>query len=369
MTFDVRDKTLEQVNSMVLKVRTKEALSEEEISNFLNTFESYECWTPYLMLLSSKLDISDSPNKKDYYISYIKTQNIHLKNSSGALSMCKRMIKDLNLSFMEFWSKVLPEISLKQDHESKAAFLKTASTQFKTIPEQVACLEHLGMIYDKKIHLEHELPDVYEKILELDPSNVKALKYFKAVFTQTGSWEEVAGALGRLLKAVSHKNEEYRVAQELAGVFLYQLNNPQKAIDVLEKYCAQSPLDTSTIHYDAYASLQDWSGCLKVLNRCILTTEEDTVQATLYYRIGQLHAQLGNNSAADSSLQKSLELWPQFLEPLEELIHIAVDKKDWPTLKKYLETLENLIQGEDQKRKVASLIDVIKGCLGNEKIE
>ena len=137
----------------------------------------------------------------------------------------------------------------------------------------------------------------------------------------------------------------------------------------MEKYCAQSPLDTSTIHYDAYASLQDWSGCLKVLNRCILTTEEDTVQATLCYRIGQLHTQLGNTAAAETSLQKSLELWPQFLEPLEELIHIAVSKKDWHSLKKYLETLENLIQGEDQKRKVASLIEVIKGCLGNEKIE
>ncbi|NRA44342.1 MAG: hypothetical protein HRU09_05235 [Oligoflexales bacterium] len=360
---------MEQVNSMVLKVRTKQALSEEEIKTFLDTFESYECWTPYLLLLSSKLDRPDTTNKKDYYISYIKTQNIHLGNLSGALSMCKRMIKELNLSFDEFWSKVLPDICLKSDFEGHAAFLKTASSQFKTVPEQVSCIEHLGMIYDKKIHLERELPDVYEKILELDGNNIKALRYFKAVFTQTGSWEEVAGTLQRLLEAVTHKKEEYRVAQELAGVYLYQLHKAPKAIELLDKYCALSPLDTSTIHYDAYASLQDWSGCLKVLERCLSTTEEDTVQATLCYRIGQLQVQIGENAAAEVSLQKSLELWPQFLEPLEELIHIAIGRKDWLTLKKYLETLENLIQGEDQKRKVASLIEVIKGCLGNEKIE
>ena len=369
MTFDARDSTMEQVNSMVLKVRTKQALSEEEIKSFLTTFESYECWTPYLLLLNSKLESTAAENKSDYYISYIKTQNIHLDNLSSAISMCKRMIKDLTLSFDEFWSKVLPEITLKSDHDGQAAFLKTAASQFETTSEQVTCLEHLAMIYDKKIHLERELPDVYDKILELDPNNIKALRYFKAVFTQTGSWDEVAKTLRQLLKAVTHKKEEYRVAQELAGIYLYQLHNAPKAIELLEKYCVLSPLDTSTIHYDAYASLQDWVGCLKVLNRCLSTTEEDTVQATLCYRIGQLQVQIGDNTAAESSLQKALELWPQFLEPLEELIHIAVGRKDWLTLKKYLETLENLIQGEDQKRKVASLIEVIKGCLGNEKVE
>lgn len=369
MTLDARDNTMEKVNSMVLKVRTKQAMSEEEIQNFLSTFESYECWTPYLMLLSSKLESAEGLNKKEYYIAYIKTQNIHSNNLSGALTMCKRMVKELNIKFDEFWSDILPEITLKNDHESQAAFLKNVASQFETIPEQVSCLEHLGMVYDKKIHLERELSDVYEKVLELDPKNVKALRYFKTVFTHTGSWEDVAMTLTKLLEAVSHKEEEYRVAQELASIYLYQLQNPQKAIDLLEKYCVLSPLDTSTIHYDAYASLRDWSGCLKVLNRCLTTAKEYTVQATLCFRIGQLHKQLGNNQAAIDSLQKSLDLWPQFLEPLEELIHIAVGRKDWHSLKKYLETLENLIQGEDQKRKVASLIEVIKGCLENEKIE
>ncbi len=110
--------------------------------------------------------------------------------------------------------------------------------------------------------------------MQLDPLNIKALRYFKLLFTQNYEWEKVVTMLRNLLTASKHARDVFRVGQELAAVLLYQLDRPQEAIDVVTKYCEGSPLDTSTISYDAYQRLNDWQGCLRILRECVLSVED-----------------------------------------------------------------------------------------------
>src|SRR5690606_33746452 len=118
--------------------------------------------------------------------------------------------------------------------------------------DQILCLERLCLLLEKKIFNESQLTSTYEKLLEIDPLNLKALRYFKLILVQDNEWADVASILQKLLKAVRHPEEVFRVAQELATVYLYHLDKPNEAIETIQKYCHKSPLDSSTILFDAY---------------------------------------------------------------------------------------------------------------------
>src|SRR5690606_9965975 len=132
----------------------------------------------------------------------------------------------------------------------------------------------------KKTHNEQLLDRAYKRLREVDPTNVKALRYFKLYFTQANEWEEVVAILKTLLGSVTRPQEVYRVAQELAAIYLYQLDMADEAITTLDTYCEGSPLDASQIMFDAYQRMANWNGCLKVLRQCLVSVGTDRDRAT-----------------------------------------------------------------------------------------
>jgi len=194
---------------------------------------------------------------------------------------------------------------------------------------------------------ESRLNSSYKKLLGLDALNVKALRYFKLIYSQNNNWEEVASVLENLIKASKHPQDVFRVAQELAAVQLYQLDEPKVAIELLNKHCKETPLDTSTIKYDAFQRLGDWNGCLQVLKDCLLFIDSSETRAILYYRMALIEEKLKNIDQAIAFYEKSASLAPKFLEPYENMAYIYIQQKNWKDLLKCLEVLST--QLEDQQ--------------------
>src|SRR5690606_34589055 len=149
---------------------------------------------------------------------------------------------------------------------------------------------------------------------------------------QNNEWDEVVKYLNRLLQCVKHKAEAYRVAQELAAIFLYQLDLPEEAIKVINTYCAESPLDTSTILYDAHHRLADWNGCLKVLRECLLGVDEEPGRAVLHFKIAGISEQLGDYDGALENYMKAASQWPEFLDAYEGVIGLSLDHQKFDTV-------------------------------------
>jgi tetratricopeptide (TPR) repeat protein len=188
------------------------------------------------------------------------------------------------------------------------------------------------------------LAEAYDKLLSTDAGNLKALRYFKLVFTQSNEWEEVTRILKALLQNVTYPQEIYRVAQELAAVLLYQLNEPREALRVLDTHCSDSPLDTSTILYDAYETLGDLDGCLRILRQCLLSVSDDSGRSKLLYKIATIEEQRGDKSSALKHYTKSFEVWPSLLDAAEGIVSIAIEQKNWPLLEETLISLYDKIQ-------------------------
>lgn len=338
----------DRVRKLVAEVDAGVPLTAERRNEILDTFEQCECWSPYFRLIKRTLKDQGARQLADY-VRLARVQNLYLEDVFSAAETCTAMVDTLKLSYKQFTEEVLPKVVEFEDFAAEATILSAVSDRFPSPSDHVACLERLCMLYEKKTHNEALLGRSYEKLLSIEPRNVKALRYFKLVHTQNNDWDEVVGVLKTLLGCVTHPQELFRVAQELAAVFLYQLDMAEEAINVLETYCAESPLDTSTILYDAYQRLNDWPGCLKVLRQCLLNVDDDMGRAILHYKIGGLHEQLGDLDQAQENFTKAAKLWPQFLDAIEGVIAVAIAKQDWPTIETWLKTITERVTDERLK--------------------
>jgi len=336
---------VERVRKLVAQVDGANALSAEQRAEMLETFEQHECWTPFFKLLKKQLENSSSRQLADY-VRLARVQNLYLEDVFAAAETCSAMVPELKLSYLRFCEEVLVRIVEFEDFAAEATLLSAVCDRFSAKGDVVACLERLCMLYEKKTHNESQLSKTYEKLLATDPRNVKALRYFKLAFTQNNDWEEVVGILRTLLTCVTHPQELFRVAQELAAIYLYQLDMAEEAISVLDTYCEGSPLDTSTILFDAYQRLANWNGCLKVLRQCLLNVDDDLSRAVLHLKIASLHEQLGELDAALDDFTKAAKLWPSFLDAIEGIITIGLAKRDWKLIQQWIGTLAEKVHDE-----------------------
>ncbi|MES2743834.1 MAG: hypothetical protein V4655_00345 [Bdellovibrionota bacterium] len=351
-----------EITDLIAAIRKGQVSPDNSLEPVFDRLQAFECWTSYFHLLEQQID---NPKKRalTHYVRIARAYSVHLEDITKAARVCLKMMKDMRLSYQEFRDKALYSIIDEQDYGNEGILLQSIYPKLKSKEDNVACMERLCLIYEKKKYDENNLNKSYERLIELDPYNQKALRYFKIVYTQNNQWEKVAQVLMNLFTSAKHVNDRYRSAQELAAVYLYQLDAPGNSIDVLEKYCADSPLSTFAIHYEAYYRMQNWEGCLKVLQTQVRKISGDLNRATLTLRIGEMLEKLRRSDDAILAYKRVLELAPNMLEPLEKLSDIYLRQENWSAVIETLNTLDECLDDQFLKDKVREGIDRLQSAL------
>lgn len=323
----------------------------EEENRLLETLEFYECWSPLLRTLSRRLSDTSRRGVVDY-IHLARIQNRRLEDSAAAARTAALLVEQMEMDYESFRQEAVPLIVAEDDFGTESLILEAISQVLPPRAGKVACLERLCLIYEKKKYNERMLNESYKRLILADSQNIKALRFFKVVYTQNNEWDEVAKILRTLHTSVRHEGDKYRYAQELATVYLYQLDRPKRAIEVIEKYCSKSHLDTSTIHFEAYSRLGNWEGCLNVLKECLTKVDGAVPKAVLHYKIGELEAQLGKVVEAATNFHLSLNLAPQFLEPFESLIELSLNGKKWHEAVALLAQLQTKVGSPELRQRI-----------------
>jgi tetratricopeptide (TPR) repeat protein len=326
-------------------IQTTVALDGDQYEAVLSTLESYECWTDWFRV--AKHHATTVP--KSFSDDHCRIARIHLKyfeDSHQAGECCVAIIEATGMSYTQFCQTILNKIITDDDYASEGQILKLLVDKFTSAQDRIAVLERLCFIFEKKHHNDVLLNQFYDKLLKIHPENPKALRFFRTLHTQMQDWPAVAKVLRILLNCAKHPQEGYRHAQELAAVELYHLDHPQEAIRIIEEYCANSTLDTSTIHYEAYYRLGNLEGCLKVLRSCLLTVEDDMTRSIVHYRIASLFEQLGQLQTAQENYEKAYKLNGNFLETLEGLISSSIKLKQWTRVIDWISVLASKVHSE-----------------------
>ncbi len=344
-------KVTPEISTLVHQLNQSTLVPEESLEETLQLLLDHECWNLYFKILEPLID---NPKRRTLplYIKAAKAYSVHLEDIQKAAKICAKLMKDLRLSYGEFREKVLHAVIGELDFDHEALILQAILPRLKSKEDTVACLERLCLIYEKKKYDEDQLNKSYEKLYDLDPSNMKALRYFKVVYTQTNQWEKVVQILQNLYHSAKHINDKFRSGQELAAVYLYQLDQPMNAIEAIEKYCADSPLNTFTIHYEAYYRMQNWEGCLRVLRSYLKKVDGGLNRAIIHLKMGELEEQMKRTVEAENSFLQCLDLAPKMLEPLENLIEMNIDAQKWDKVLFFMNKLHDSVDDNFLREKI-----------------
>lgn len=331
------------IMEIMARLKAGETFGREENARVLDELAAYECWLPYRRILNNTL--SDEKNRTlDDYIRLAKTLYAALENEKELAEVAVRIVRDLDINYKTFATTVIPQVLTEGEFDVEAKVLQAIQPVLSDENERILCLERLCLLFEKKIFDEVQLNRSYEHLLALDPKNLKALRYFKMVYSQTNDWDNVARILRTMLENSPHKLDRARLGLEAASVYLYQLDNPSLALATVEKNCIDGSLDTSTVRYDAYARMQDWQGCIDVLKEALSKAETPFLRALVLFKLSEMTERMKDKKASLQFCQMARKEAPKFIEPLEKLIDHHIDQKNWSQVLNGLRELQEAVR-------------------------
>lgn len=331
----------------VVRLDSNNRLSSVEEAQLLDELESQECWRPifrYLerILRAQQVDVLDS------YSRFIRIKLRYFHDISTASVLVGDMIRQTKMSFAEFREQILSDQIIPENNpQFEIALLEVAAAVFYQETDRIQALERIAMIFEKRLFNDAKLHDVFERILKLDANNVRALRHFKLAFSQNGDWGEVVVILKKLIQITKSQQERFRLAHDLAHCLVYNMKQPRDALLVIDKYCKGTPLDISQVEYDAASRVGDTTRCIRVLDQLHQSIRDDAGRAVINFRLAGIYRANGRLDECESRLRLCLQYWPVFLDPIEHLIEIYLEKKRWLEVRELLRDLTSKIADKE----------------------
>ncbi|MBQ50033.1 MAG: hypothetical protein CMP10_21825 [Zetaproteobacteria bacterium] len=360
--MDVEGVSPHDVKQIIAALQENSAEDKEKEEANLDKLEALECWNPMFRILSNR--ISSSSKSLLHFVRLARIQNIHLDDVDLAAQTCRDAVKQLGLSYADVQQLILIKIIREDDFNREIKILLRSLESFLNAQDKIYCLERLCLIFEKKVFDEGRLEQFYRKLIDIDPNNQKALRYFKVVFTQNCQWEEVTEILKSLQKSAKHHNDACRLSMELAAVYLYQLDQPKEAIKSLEKESSASILDTSNILFDANSRLGNWKGCLKVLHDQIKRVSSDYEKGILWFKIGEIKQRQNQVKESIEAYSTCFSLAPSMVVAVENIIEICIGQKKWALVVDWLYKLEVVVEYSDSKEKLKIAVERLESAMG-----
>ena len=335
--------------------------SDEQVA--LEELESNECWQPLFRYLDQAL-AAGGQNLVSHYCRLIRLRLNYFNDISAAQALTADLIRRCQIDFPTLHDLLLNDHAIPDlEPQHEAALLDAASEAFSATAERVQALEKLAAVYEKRLFNEERLQQVFERLIQLDPDNIKALRYFKLAFSQANDWEQVSRVLKRLIDVVQTRQEKFRLAHDLAHNLVYRLDNPRDAILVLDRHCRESPLDVSQIEYDAAHRMGDTDRCIQVLQSALRTVRDDAGKAIIQFRMADLLRKSGKIRESEKILLESLATWQVFLDPFEPLIQMQIASNSWDHVAATLQALSLRVQDKELANQIQQAVRRIEAGL------
>jgi len=203
---------------------------------------------------------------------------------------------------------------------------------------KIPLYKRLGRIWGEQLSRERNALECWQAVLELDPSDIEALKALATNYRATGAWEELSDALRRLIYLgpgvlpAAELKELYAQLGELEGQTLMRVD---AAIAAWRHVLQLDPED-----FRALAALEGlftqearWEECVEILERraAALSSQADKVDV-LMQAASVWSDKIGDSASAAGVYERLMELDPTNQVASVELEQIYRQKENWTSL-------------------------------------
>ena len=207
--------------------------------------------------------------------------------------------------------------------------------------ERIAILHEIGRIQVDELQTPDDGVSTYRRILELDPSDVEAVRRVDELLNGAERWEELAAHIEFQIDNASDARASLELRQRLGLLTEAQLENQARALDIFEDVLADEPGHTPALQAVSrviededhgpravqilepiHRESDDWAALITVLDAKARQASDVFDQAQTWREVGRLQ------EARAGRLEDALDAWSNALvaEPADEATRAEVGR-------------------------------------------
>lgn len=357
----------EKLMGIVRSIADFPRMSLDEQNELIDELLAYECYAQSGKLLEWRIGSPDSHSTQRLtdYCALMGIQYRGLEHFEGFISCALKCVKDLSLPFSTIRLQIVDAILGPEAFAEQAALFRALAPVMTDRAQKVLLLSRLALITEKKLFREGQVEPIYKEILALDPLNIRALRFYRMWHIQGAEWIAAAGHLHTLIKAYRNPHEQHRAAHELAQIYLYSLNQPERARQILLSHCSESQLDTRQTLVEALERLGSFDELILCLDEMLGKAVVPKEAAAILLKKGQTLLKLERFDEAVTELKSCLGHDPKNLLIHEALISAQIGARSPRGVLEALAALSKCTTKPENRSRLAavhkSMSDLFKG--------
>jgi tetratricopeptide (TPR) repeat protein len=200
-----------------------------------------------------------------------------------------------------------------------------------------------------------EAIEEYRKILELEPTELRALKGLERLYAQREGWQSLYEVLERQFELVTTEKERVSILIRLASMLEEEFIKPEQAAERLERVLEIDPNNMPALRglERLYRNMQQWEKLIETYDRHVLATPERSEKVECYAAIGEVHAnELADPDRAIDSYLNLLSIDENNVGALDALTRLYEKREDYPQA---LDMMNQLAQQLQEPRQIVDL--------------
>jgi golgin subfamily B member 1 len=189
--------------------------------------------------------------------------------------------------------EALERIYTERDLPNELVDILTRKAKALTEPEQIASTKlRTGGLYESALGQIEKAGQVYREVLEIDASNLLAMRGLERVYTHTAQWPDLVRVLEMQLDVVTTERERIDVLLKIARIQEEQFLKPDLAAVRLEQIVDIDPNHEGAL--DAlercYRRLRQWESLVSTYDRHINATHDRQKKIELWGHTAKVYA-------------------------------------------------------------------------------
>ncbi|MEO7093584.1 MAG: tetratricopeptide repeat protein, partial [Polyangiales bacterium] len=271
----------------------------------------------------------------------------NLQDVEGAVSRYRRVLEldAANLPAAEALERLF---QVAERWPDLSAILMRKSEILDALDDKKQALFAAASIEEDVLQRADQAIAVYQKVLELDPEDERALEALMKHYLELQRWNDLISVYQRKVDLVGDPEDKKRVFYQMGAVWERELQDVAKAIDTYQRVLELDPADLTALgRLDVlYQSSQNWTELLGILQRESELCADPGETISYQYRIAELY-------------ETHLEDVPRAIDLYRDVLN--AEPSHTPTLRR----LEALKDGTVEPLAASSVLEPIYEGLGD----
>ncbi len=321
-------------------------------------YEAERKWDALVENIRGHILVADDPSERtDLYFRMGKVYEDEIKNPDRAIESYNDVVT-FDLEHVEALR------GLSRLFEQTEQWADAVEIMQRLIPlvgpkEKVGLYHRLGKLFDEQLHNPEMAEERLGDALGLDPTHVPSMLALLSLYRQRGDSMKAAQIMVRAVEHTQNTLEKTRLLFDAGKILQTEIGDENGALELFSRVLELDPEHALAAEplAEIYFQQGAWAKLAPILEMLVRKADRKAkgALAVLYYRMGKVHAELGEVDRALKDYKQSYDLDPAHLPTLLERAALLYQRELWDDAFKLYQTVLVHHREAQQERDVVEI--------------